>query len=342
MLLRITRAILHGIYVSGIQLIYMPSYLMYMLLLRPLTWFAVTTPLYWRFEGYIHSVMTYMFATWAVFTGHTIVEVGDDLRPCCTGDRVILMSNHQSAMDIPIIAAVMAGANKGVVKRYYSWIMHKMFFYTHFGVVGQIRGDFFIETGKEVRELQPKLLAQYVKDVFLERGRRWLVVFPEGGFLHKRLKDSQQYAKKHDLPILEHTTLPRLGAMKALFSAMPRDNSWVIDTTIAYPQGKCLDLHHMTFAWHKPCSTIVHHRKYHLSEIPTDDANLTQWLYDRYAEKDKLLKDYYATGELPASENGRAPFYLTTKPWLAGILAVVQIASLYFVIYLIKFPFSFL
>jgi hypothetical protein len=76
----------------------------------------------------------------------TVVQTGDDLSECCEGDYVILMCNHQSAMDIPIVAAVLSGVDKGIISRYYSWIMHKMFLYTHFGLVGQVRGDFFIDT----------------------------------------------------------------------------------------------------------------------------------------------------------------------------------------------------
>jgi hypothetical protein len=67
---KIVRAFLHGLFVSGTQLIWLPSYFMAMLLLRPLTWSEITLPLYWRIEGLIHSQMTYMFAGWAAFPGH--------------------------------------------------------------------------------------------------------------------------------------------------------------------------------------------------------------------------------------------------------------------------------
>lgn len=47
-----------------------------------------------------------------------------------------------------------------------------------------------------------------------------MVLFPEGGFLCKRLETSQKYAKKNNLPILENVTLPRVGAMRTIFDKL--------------------------------------------------------------------------------------------------------------------------
>lgn len=35
-------------------------------------------------------------------------------------------------------------------------------------------------------------LKQHLKDVFWDRDRRWVIVFPEGGFYHKRVESSQR------------------------------------------------------------------------------------------------------------------------------------------------------
>lgn len=52
-----------------------------------------------------------------------------------------------------------------------------------------------------------------------------MVIFPEGGFLRKRREVSQRFAKKNDLPVLHHVTLPRVGAMKAIFDVLLPNNS---------------------------------------------------------------------------------------------------------------------
>lgn len=43
-----------------------------------------------------------------------------------------------------------------------------------------------------------------------------MVLFPEGGFLRKRRETSKRYALKNNLPVLEHVSLPRTGAMEAI------------------------------------------------------------------------------------------------------------------------------
>lgn len=60
------------------------------------------------------------------------------------------------------------------------------------------------------------LLKEHLSTKYVERNRRWLVLFPEGGFLRKRIVKGQQYAQKNNLPILHNTTLPRLGALNGI------------------------------------------------------------------------------------------------------------------------------
>jgi lysophosphatidylglycerol acyltransferase 1 len=92
----------------------------------------------------------------------------------------------------------------------------------------------------------------------------------------------------------------------------------------------------MTFAWHKPCTSLVNLRKHRLSDIPTEETSLTNWLYDRYSEKDELLKNYYSSGELPASS--KTLVYLKTKPVWTAVHLSIYIISLYYVYQLLSLP----
>lgn len=57
-----------------------------------------------------------------------------------------------------------------------------------------------------------------------------MVLFPEGGFLRKRLETSKRYAKKNNLPILEYVTLPRVGAMQTIYDVVgPTQNNNSVD-----------------------------------------------------------------------------------------------------------------
>lgn len=61
----------------------------------------------------------------------------------------------------------------------------------------------------------------HLREAFIPLERRWMVLFPEGGFLRKRLEVSQKYAAKNNLPILKNVTLPRIGALKAIMEVLP-------------------------------------------------------------------------------------------------------------------------
>ncbi|KPJ04620.1 Acyl-CoA:lysophosphatidylglycerol acyltransferase 1 [Papilio xuthus] len=166
-------------------------------------------------------------------------------------------------------------------------------------------------------------------------GRQFMVLFPEGGFLHKRREVSQRFAEKNNLPKLEYVSLPRAGAMKVIMEEIgPRrdegastskenskkDNNfnqnnlnniivdtkagdsieWILDVTIAYPDRIPLHLQDIVCGTRPPCAINLHYRLYPSNEVPADTEGMTQWLYDRFIEKDKMLEEFYRTGQFPA------------------------------------------
>ena len=65
----------------------------------------------------------------------------------------------------------------------------------------------------------------------------------------------------------------------------------------------------------------IHWRRFALSSIPFQDTQaFDQWLYDRWAEKDQLLKHHQEHGGFPSSE---AP--IRTKVALWNVLEVIQL-----------------
>lgn len=133
--------------------------------------------------------------------------------------------------------------------------MDVMFRWTPFGLIGRTHGDYFIQQGKATRDKEILRLKDHLKKVFWDRDRRWVIFFPEGGFYYKRVESSQKYgrfstrpyrsalfaathrfpwtvsmvlfryAREHGFPHLEHTTLPRQGAAKAILETIgPRED----------------------------------------------------------------------------------------------------------------------
>ena len=81
---------------------------------------------------------------------------------------------------------------------------------------------------------------------------------------------SHQFAKKRDLPLLEHVTLPRTGAQEVVMKVLGPDSEneetekiqRLVDMTIAYPEGKPLDLQTIVTGWRPACNTHVHYRSW--------------------------------------------------------------------------------
>lgn len=62
----------------------------------------------------------------------------------CIDSECLLLVNHQSTGDVPVIMQALTDANKRHLSRHVCWIIDDMFRYTHFGLPCHIHGDFFI------------------------------------------------------------------------------------------------------------------------------------------------------------------------------------------------------
>ncbi|GLH05577.1 uncharacterized protein GBIM_11175 [Gryllus bimaculatus] len=82
------------------------------------------------------------------------------------------------------------------------------------------------DKGRERRDESLRALVRHLHDSYIPRRRKWMVLFPEGGFLRKRRDTSQKFALKNNLPVLQHVSLPRVGAMHTIvdvaLTAAPR------------------------------------------------------------------------------------------------------------------------
>ncbi|XP_055306479.1 acyl-CoA:lysophosphatidylglycerol acyltransferase 1-like isoform X2 [Sitodiplosis mosellana] len=295
-----------------------PTYTLWMLMLLPLKRF--NQKLYYKIEGKFFHWLLSVVAMWSWSAGYDVVESGDDLTPCQEeGTRTLILANHQSTADVPLFMACF-NAKPDVLPNI-MWIMDRVFKFTNFGIVSVLHRDFFVQAGRKTRDATVENLKHHLRDTFLPLERRWMVLFPEGGFLRKRLEVSQKYAAKNNLPMLKNVTLPRIGALKAIMEVIPPHNSiehifqyqskkdddtespnldYVLDVTVAYPDnGTPLDLPTIVTGSRPPCKTHFLYRLYHSSEIPKDEQTLTQWLFDRWAEKEQFLEEFYRTGDFP-------------------------------------------
>lgn len=316
------RRVLHMIHVIINQFYFIP-YVAWMLLFLPIYFFHPS--FYWYIEYILHHWLLHIVASWPWAAGNTVEIVGEDIAPCLN-DRALVLVNHQSTADVPMLCTAIL--RQGFVTPSTMWIMDKIFKFSNFGAIGMVHGNFFIPSGKEVRESGIVQLQQHLKTVLAAHKLKWIMLFPEGGFLRNRLASSQRYAEANNLPKLKHVSLPRLGAFHAILNALYTKNNhneensdkhndsttspkseeqsqwnqalkWVIDLTIGYENKWPLDLVQVFLRSRPPMKTTVHYRYFPIQEVPSDHKQLTSWLFDRWVEKEHMLDVFYKSGKFP-------------------------------------------
>ncbi|XP_014242741.1 acyl-CoA:lysophosphatidylglycerol acyltransferase 1-like [Cimex lectularius] len=315
-ILLILKSIARILFVTLNNIYCIPTFCVWMLFFQPLRYYRPN--LYWKIEGTFFHWLLAMVSMWSWSAGYDIVEIGDDIR-LCVDDRTLVIANHQSTADVPML---MANFNaKPCVLPNIMWIMDRVFKFTNFGIVSIIHEDFFILSGKAARDEAVTLLKTHLKESYIPLNRKLMVLFPEGGFLRKRREASKRYALKNNLPMLNNVSLPRMGAMHGIMDVLgPQGDDksqevrqskdtlrWVLDITIAYPEGKPLDLPTIVTGSRKPCQTFLFYRLFPSVELPKKQEEVTQWLFTRWEEKDKILEEFYKTGEVPVSKYCSSP-----------------------------------
>lgn len=56
----------------------------------------------------------------------------------------------------------------------------------------------------------------------------------------------------------------------------PKLINWVLDVTIAYPEGKPLDLPTIITGWREPCKTYLFYRLYNMADVSTQCSKALQ------------------------------------------------------------------
>uniref|UniRef100_A0A915D7X6 Phospholipid/glycerol acyltransferase domain-containing protein n=1 Tax=Ditylenchus dipsaci TaxID=166011 RepID=A0A915D7X6_9BILA len=317
-------------------------FLTYFGLMLPVLWAKPLWPrFYWFYEGKLYMWLQAFIGYWGYTADYDVYEFGDDITQYCEKDRILIICNHQSTADVPTLFSVLQ--SKGVATRKTLWLMDVMFRWTPFGIIGNMHGDYFIQQGKATRDKELIRLKEHLQKVFWDRDRRWVILFPEGGFYYNRVESSQRYAKLHGYPHLQWTTLPRMGAVKTILEevgprmdedgGMTKSQStsrfkllkdtvdairekkyvkdtrppikYVLDVTIAYPNGEPLSLATMMFGTREKCDIAVNYKIHKASDVPFhDDEALQKWMYDVYVEKDRILDNYYKHGAFHVGETG--------------------------------------
>ncbi|CAH2041164.1 unnamed protein product, partial [Iphiclides podalirius] len=74
--------------------------------------------------------------------GRAVLESGDE-PAACTSRRTLVLANHQSTADVPMLMAAW-NPRPGLLSNL-MWIMDRVFKFTNFGIVSVLHKDFFIQ-----------------------------------------------------------------------------------------------------------------------------------------------------------------------------------------------------
>jgi 1-acyl-sn-glycerol-3-phosphate acyltransferase len=115
---------------------------------------------------------------------------------------------------------------------------------------------------------------------------------------HARAK---QFATERGLYCPEHTLIPRTKGFVATMIGLRDHLDAVYDLTIGYPDGvpslvNCFEA--------RVKRVEVHVRRHAVADIPTDEAELERWVYERFREKDALLAKLAAEERFPGQPIG--------------------------------------
>ncbi|CDW57559.1 Acyl-CoA:lysophosphatidylglycerol acyltransferase 1 [Trichuris trichiura] len=293
------------------NIIFVPSFLATMLFLWPVRRFSHAS--FGDVSLFVDVVgkrrrLIYCFLTnihfIALFTA-TVFEEGDDIvhyfeEPC------LVIVNHQSTADVPILVHVINALSGYCYKVRMGFLAKGCF----------DRNQLVKAQGKESQRYGLGDLRAQLMRKFWPRRRRWIVVFPEGGFLRNRLGSSQRYAKKNGYPVFNYVVLPRTGAMQVVLETCarsPKDNHvikgeyvrqlrYIIDVTIAYEKDATFGLWEICTGTMRSKKVVLRYRCHDISEIDDHSKEgILSYLCKLWTEKEDWLKAM-------AEEEGNASF----------------------------------
>ncbi len=123
----------------------------------------------------------------------------------------------------------------------------------------------------------------------------WVISFSEGTRrTPEKAARSQEFAEKASLTPTEHVMIPRTKGFVATVAGLRSHCPAVYDVTIGYRAEPVPSL------WQVACGVAkefeLHVRRHEMSDLPDDPEALSNWLFDRFVEKNDRMAGFHANG----------------------------------------------
>lgn len=180
-------------------------------------------------------------------------------------------------------------------------------------------------------EVDEPLIRRRLSELKNPKDPLWLAVFPEGtDYTEKKCIKSQEYAAEHGLPILKNVLLPKIKGFNCCLQELRSNLDAVYDITIAYKHRLPTFMDNVYGV--DPSEVHVHTKIIQVSDIPTAEDEVSDWLTERFRLKDELLSDFSTRGHFP---NEGTEEELPTLKCVANFAAVMGMTGVF--IYLTLF-----
>lgn len=222
--------------------------------------------------------------------GTEIIISGEELP---TNENVLVVSNHQQMPDITTIMAL--ARSKGRLGDLKFFVKHALKWVPGVGWGMQFLNCPFLK--RDWSADREKIDATF-DALVRERIPMWLVSFVEGTrATEAKIRASAEWAIGRGIEPTRNVLIPRTKGFIASVEGLGDHLSAVYDVTIGYVEG-------VPTLWQYITGRVkqihVYVRRFPADELPKIEAELKQWLMDRFYEKDALLEEYYETGAFPA------------------------------------------
>lgn len=210
--------------------------------------------------------------------GNSIVVTGDQIRQ----ESSILMANHQSFLDIPIIW--MLTSPRGTAG-WINWFAKDSLKYVP-GLGWGLKLSQTIFLKRNWSQDAASIRATF-QDLLDTQVPFMVTIFPEGTRMKPvKYAASRAYALRKQTKVFLRVLQPRPKGVWSTTQGLAAKLSAIYDVDIGYP---CKPPPPLQFFTHGGYNIKVHVRRFDKSSIPTSERDFNQWMLDRYAEKDEWM-----------------------------------------------------
>ncbi len=200
------------------------------------------------------------------------------------GENALVLSNHQSAVDIVVQLAFGQSYGRLGDMKFFAKDMLKYIPGPGWGMVFLdnifMKRDWTRDRVNVVGQLQKFKKA---------RAPIWINLYPEGTRLKpSKLAAAQDFARKNNLPVPKRVLIPRVKGFLATLEGLDGYLDAVYDLTIAYPKGQPPTLWQLLSA--EGHDVKVEIKRFPISDLPVEAEARGEWLMELYRKKDAQLE----------------------------------------------------